>query len=168
VGALSRVRNAQTAVLDNVLGTPRFTRLVEQEAIDGQQAYTASELLASVRKGVWKELDDPQVRIDAYRRNLQHAYLDLVNNKLNRNGAGEEERPFYRAELRSLADQINASMAKTRDGATKAHLEGARDQIAAILDPKFAPPTGGGGIVLRIGLDGADPEICWPDYSIEP
>ncbi|MBV8731147.1 MAG: zinc-dependent metalloprotease, partial [Acidobacteriia bacterium] len=78
-GALSRVRNAQTAVLNNLLGSPRFARLIEQEAVDGSQVYTASDLLAAVRKGIWKELENPQVTIDAYRRNLQGAYLELVN-----------------------------------------------------------------------------------------
>jgi hypothetical protein len=70
-------------VLTNLLSSPRFVRLVEQEAIDGISVYTPSEFLADVRKGVWKELDAPQVKIDAYRRNLQRAYLDLVNGKLN-------------------------------------------------------------------------------------
>jgi hypothetical protein len=57
-------------VLTNLLSSPRFVRLVEQEAIDGISVYTPSEFLADVRKGVWKELDAPQVKIDAYCRNL--------------------------------------------------------------------------------------------------
>ena len=72
----------------------------------------------TVRKGVWKEFDAPQVKVDAYRRNLQNAYLGFVNTKLNgvspaaagraagggggRGGRGlaqsEDEKPFYRAE----------------------------------------------------------------------
>jgi hypothetical protein len=168
---LTRIRNAQNSVLNAVLNDQRFARLIEQQAVDGAAAYTAAELLATVRRGVWKELDAPQVRIDAYRRNLQNAYLDLVNTKLNpapapaaaaqqgggggRGGRGgaarsEDEKPFFRAELHALNASITAALAKATDHDTKAHLEGARDQIAKILDPKFLPPApagaaGGGG-----------------------
>ena len=82
VGAIDRIHNAQRSVMTNLLGSPRFARLVEQEAIDGSAAYAPTEFLATVRKGVWKELDAPQVKVDAYRRALQHTYLDLVNTKV--------------------------------------------------------------------------------------
>ena len=83
---------------------------------------------------------------------------------------------MYRAELRSLNAAIAAALVKTTDRATKAHLEAARDQIAKILDPKFAPAASGGGAVIRIGAGGLDlfsatPEqigTCWPDYIVRP
>ena len=50
-----------------------------------------------------------------------------------------DEKPMYRAELRALTASIAAAMAKTTDHETKAHLEASRDEIAKILDPKFAP-----------------------------
>jgi hypothetical protein len=157
-GALTRIRNSQAAVMSQLLNDQRFARLIEQQTIDGSSAYTAAELLATVRKGVWKELESPTVKVDAYRRNLQNAYLELVNTKLNgatpvaaagagggggRGGAAmaksDDEKPFYRAELRTLNASITAALAKATDHDTKAHLEGAKDQIAKILDPKFLP-----------------------------
>ncbi len=51
----------------------------------------------------------------------------------------DDEKPFYRAELRTLNASITAALAKATDHDTKAHLEGAKDQIAKILDPKFLP-----------------------------
>jgi hypothetical protein len=39
IGVLTRVRNAQSAVLTNLLNSARFARLVEQEAVDGSSAY---------------------------------------------------------------------------------------------------------------------------------
>jgi hypothetical protein len=186
IGVLSRVRNAQNSVLNSLLNSSRFARLVEQEAIDGSAAYAPADFLAGVRKGVWKELDGPQIKIDAYRRNLQRAYLDLVNSKVNGAAAAlpaglpadfpiaifassGDEKPFYRAELRSLNSTIAAALAKTTDRETKAHLEGARDQIAKILDPKFAATPGTGPAAIRTGIDGLDPlGTCWPDYIILP
>lgn len=190
MGALNRVRNAQNSVLNNLLSGARFARLVEQQALDGDNAYQPGDFLADVRKGVWNELDAPKVKTDAYRRNLQRAYLDLVNNKLN--GAQQtlpaglpaafaglfatsgDERPFYRAELRALNTSVGASLARTTDRATRVHLEGVRDRIAKILDPKFAAPGGPAPTTFTIfGFDDLDSflrnlEICWPDYVIRP
>jgi hypothetical protein len=178
-GVLTRIRSAQTSVLNQLLNDQRFARLIEQQTIDGSAAYTAAELLSTVRKGVWKELDAPTVRIDAYRRNLQNAYLEIVNTKLNgataaaapaaaagggrggRGGRGgaaksDDEKPFYRAELHALSSSLTAAMAKATDHDTKAHLEGARDQIAKILDPKFLPPA---AAAAAGGRGGAPPEV---------
>ncbi len=172
-GVLTRIRSAQNSVLNQLLNDQRFARLIEQQAVDGASAYTAAELLATVRKGIWKELDSPAVKIDAYRRNLQNAYLDIVNTKLNpapasaaaaaaggRGGRGggaarsEDEKPFYRAELHVLSAQLTAAIAKATDHDTKAHLEGARDQIAKILDPKFLAPAEAGAAAGRGGRGG--------------
>ncbi len=112
----------------------------------------------------------PAVKVDPYRRELQRSYLTAVNTKLNtveraatpapaalpegfvipRVITSGDEKPMYRAELRALTASIVAAMAKTTDHETKAHLEASRDEIAKILDPKFAPPapaatTGFGG-----------------------
>ncbi len=179
VGVLSRVRNAQSGVLTNLMSSSRFARLVEQEAIDGSASYTPTEFLDDVRKGIWKELDSPRVKIDAYRRNLQHAYLDLINAKLNTPpGAGSafgppaptspDEKPFLRAELKRLNTAIGASLAKTSDRETRAHLEAARDQIADILDPKFAPSQATSAGAARAFSDDFEPDTCWPDYVIRP
>jgi hypothetical protein len=182
IGALSRIRNAQNNVLTSLMSSPRFARLVEQEAVDGASAYSPADFLADVRKGIWRELDSPHVKVDAYRRNIQHAYLDLVNNKLNNaatlgGGLGfsarsADERPLYRAELKSLNTAIGAALARTLDRETKAHLEGARDQIARILDPRFAEPSGADRTPLRILTDSWDSQFdlnnCFPDYAIRP
>jgi hypothetical protein len=186
IGALNRIRSAQSSVLSNLLSTARFARLVEQEAVDGGVPYNPADFLAAVRKTVWKELDAPQVKVDAYRRNLQHAYLDLANGKVNGSApnisglpaelagmlaSSSDEKPLYRAELRSLNAAVTAALAKTADRESRAHLEGVRDQIARILDPKFAATSGSSsGVVIRMGLDGLETpnETCWPDYAIRP
>ncbi len=168
IGAIDRIHNAQQSVLNNLLNSGRFSRLIEQETLDGTRAYSPVDFLTTVRKGIWKELDGPQVKIDAYRRGLQRSYLTLVNAKINppltavatapgrggdptpapggRGGRGGaqasgDEKPMYRAELHALSASINAALAKTTDHETKAHLEAARDEITKILDPKFLPPA---------------------------
>ena len=171
VGAIDRIHNAQQSVLNNLLNSQRFARLAEEEALDGTAAYATVEFLASVRKGIWKELDAPTVKIDPYRRALQRSYLTAVNNKLNpaptaaampffppsdggpppiRVTSSGDEKGMYRAELKALSAAITAALPKATDHETKAHLEESRDEISRILDPKFLPPapatpaTGGG------------------------
>lgn len=184
IGELSRVRNAQMSVLNNLLGSSRFARLVEQEAMDPAGAYSPAQFLADVRRGVWQEIDAANVKIDAYRRNLQRGYLDLANTKIN--GAAPamaaglpaqfagmiatsgDEKPMYRAELKALNTALGAALAKASDPATRAHLEGARDQIAKILDPKFQAPAGSAAPVIRMGFSEDGVDNCWPDTVIRP
>ena len=161
VGVIDRIHTAQNRVLTQLLNSARFARLLEQETLDGNLAYSPVEFLASVRKGIWKELDAPAVKVDPYRRELQRGYLKALDTKINlieraatpipaqlpegfvvpRTITSGDEKPMYRAELRSLSSSIAAAMAKTTDHETKAHLEASRDEIAKILDPKFAPPA---------------------------
>jgi hypothetical protein len=174
-GALDRIRQAQSRVLNSLLGNARLGRMIEQETLDGAAAYRPTELLDDVRKGIWSELAAPQVKVDAYRRNLQRAYLELYDEKLNGRAASEDDvRALVRAELRTLSQEIAAAMPRAADRLTRAHLADAKDQIARILDPKFIPPApaaqAGAG---RPGSDGADaddtrPVSCWPDHAIRP
>jgi hypothetical protein len=160
VGAIDRIHTAQSRVLTQLLNSARFARLLEQETLDGNLAYSPVEFLASVRKGIWRELDAPAVKVDPYRRELQRSYLKAVDTKINaveratatptpaqlpegfvipRVITSGDEKPMYRAELRALSASISVAMAKTTDHETRAHLEASRDEIAKILDPKFAP-----------------------------
>jgi hypothetical protein len=194
LGAISRVGGAQRSVMNNLLSSARFARMIEQDALDGSAAYKPADFLAAVRHGIWREIESPQAPIDAYRRQLQRNYLDLANGKINGSAvtlpaglpagfpvalfaSSGDEKPFYRAELRALNTSINAALTRTTDRATRVHLEGARDQIARILDPKFNPmPSAGAGEIRIFGdqwsgqpLPAASGDAdCWPDYEIKP
>ena len=179
-GALARVNAAQERVLNSLLSNTRFDRLVEQEAIDGAVAYRPADFLSDVRKGIWSEIEGGPVRIDAYRRNLQNSYIDLLSLKLNgRPAVTDDYRALIRAELRDLNSAIGAAMPRTLDRQTRAHLADARDQIAKALDPKFVAPVtatpgnpfGPFGFVEEMRspsmlLEDFDARDCWPDYAV--
>ena len=169
-GVLDRVKTSQTRVLATLFDNARIGRLIEQEAIDGSAAYRPTDFFADVRKGIWSELNAPQVKVDAYRRNLQRSYLDILKEKLNgRNPVTNDMRAFIRGELATLKGVIATALAKTSDRATQLHLQDARDQIAKILDPRFEMQNGPPQPVL-IGLtddeDSLRPQTCFPDYAI--
>ncbi len=164
-GTMARIRAAQLRVLTNVMSAPRFARLVEQEAVDGPAAYTPTEFLADVRQGIFGELSQTRVKIDAYRRNLQRAYLDLVATRLNGNQrATDDQRPMLRGELQSIAATTKAALLRTADRETRLHLEDMRDEIAKILDPKYqqANPPQAQPLPNPASLD----EFCWTDYAV--
>ena len=170
-GVLSRIRASQLRVLTALVSAPRLARLVEQEALDGAAAYRPSELLADVRRGIWRELDASSVAIDPYRRNLQRAFLDLMSDKINGRQAADEGRPLARGELRAIQQSVRVALAKATDRETRFHLEDVRDQIVKILDPKFAPSAAPAGLpIVVLGLPGfgGDASGCWPDYIIRP
>ena len=131
--------------------------------------------------GLWAELDAPDVRIDAWRRNVQRVYLELIDGQLNgRQAARGDVRPFLRGELRALDRTIDASFARVSDRATRLHLEDIRDEIARSLDPPAPPPTTTGArAVAAFGEELAhdpfggwtggwphDGPACWPDYAV--
>jgi hypothetical protein len=164
-GALDRIRTSQQAVLTSVLADSRIARLVEQEALDGAAAYRPTEFLADVRRGVWGELSASPVQIDPYRRNLQRAYLNVMGDKLNgRQVSTGDGRLLARGELRAIDVAARAAIARAVDNTTRMHLQDVRDQIAKILDPRFAPPASPAAVTPIPGLDGQ--EGCWLDYAI--
>jgi hypothetical protein len=177
-GAVARVNLAQERVLNSLLSNARFDRLVEQEAIDGVAAYRPADFLADVRHGIWRELDNPQVKIDVYRRRLQNSYLDLLSQKLNgRPAVTDDYRSLIRQELRDLNAALGVAAARAQDRETRAHLADARDEIAKALDPRFAPPAqptvtigfpgfSDDGVFDVNALENFDPSACWPDYAV--
>lgn len=188
IGALNRIRNAQNTILNNLLSSSRFARMIEQDALDGALAYQASDFLTDVRNGVWSELKAPTVVIDPYRRNLQRSYLDIANGKLNATPqaapqglpqglaalfvSSGDEREFYRAELRALNAQIASTLPRVTDRPTRVHLEAVRDQIGRILDPNR---SGSGANAITINQQAMEfldmyynPTSCFPDYTIRP
>jgi hypothetical protein len=168
-GALERIKTAQMRVLNQLTNNARISRLVEQEAIDGATAYKATTFFADIRKGIWRELEAAAVTVDAFRRNMQRGYLEVMSDKLNGRAAPTDDtRGLVRSELRSVDASVRRALVKTSDRATRVHLEDVRDQIAKILDPKFVPPaapTGGGGNQGQPGMD-EELDSCWPDYAV--
>ena len=175
-GALERIRASQTRVLRTLLGPGRLGRLVEQEVIDGAAAYAPTDFLADLRAGLWAELEAPAVRIDAWRRNVQRAWLGLIRDRLDgRVPAGGEVRPLLRGELRALDRTIAGAAPRAADRATRLHLEDVRDTIAQALDPSSASSVAVRALATPSWAEpwpgdplgpGSPPLSCWPDYAV--
>jgi hypothetical protein len=153
-GALARIRTAQTAVLTALLNNSRLTRLIEYNALatNGSDTYSLREMTRDLRDGIWSELGSSRVQIDAFRRNLQHAYLELVGTKINgpfptapagatpQQAAAfvsppDEARGLMRSELMALDARLRDAIPRAGDPDTRIHLVNARHRIDVILNP---------------------------------
>jgi uncharacterized protein DUF4953/uncharacterized protein DUF5117/uncharacterized protein DUF5118 len=158
-GAITRISNAQRGILNLLFNDARMARLVEFEAQAENPAatYSLPTYLADVRGGIWGELANGSVKIDAYRRALQHDYIDIVKSKVNppatpaaapggggggggRGGAAPLSSPdskaLLRAELRTLDGQLASAAGKATDAMTRAHIADIRHEIDEALNPK--------------------------------
>jgi Met-zincin/Domain of unknown function (DUF5117)/Domain of unknown function (DUF5118) len=186
VGVIDRVRKAQRSILNSLMNPSRLARMVEQEVVDGKGSYAPTEFLADVRKGVWKEVEGTgPVKIDAFRRNLQRSYVELIDERLNRPAPAlpsnpgfktppttGDVRPFFRGELKTVSAAVTAALYRATDRETRLHLEDIKDQIAKVLDPKIEPPANAAPTnTSRRGTDFLEewenPNTCWPDYQIK-
>jgi hypothetical protein len=144
-GVIDRVRTMQSGLVGQLLQAQRLERMAEQVALDGKAAYSPLDLLTDLRAGVWSELAKPATPINVYRRNLQRAYLDNMDSRLNSGGGSTEVRALVRGELRALDRQIQTALPAVTDEVTRRHLQDCRDEIAASLDRLVPRPEGAGG-----------------------
>lgn len=150
-GTVESMRSLQVRTLNSLLEWRKLGRMIENEAMNGDDAYLMMEMMADVRVGIWSELRRGET-IDTYRRNLQRAHIDrletLMTGELQENpvfrrfyGPGinakqSDIRPVVRAELKTMQSQIRAAIPRTRDRMSKIHLEDALIRVNDILDPK--------------------------------
>jgi CBS domain-containing protein len=153
-GALARIRSAQNAILTLLLNNNRMTRLIEYNALTPakSESYSLREMTGELRGGIWTELASPRVTVDAFRRNLQYAYLEQMGAKINGPfptapaGASpqlaatfipppDEARALLRSELMVLDAQLRDAIARAADPDTRIHIVDARHRIDVILNP---------------------------------
>jgi hypothetical protein len=144
-GVVSRFRAQQARVLAGLLSQSRLERLIEFEAMapTPSAAYSLADLMDDLRAGVWGELEDPNVRVTTYRRNVQRAFLDAADQRLNPESAANGEggpwasdiRAVLRAELAQLDESAQAAQARAADAMTRIHLRDVSAEIARITNP---------------------------------
>ena len=151
-GALAQVRGSQSSALNQVLNVARMNRLVEQEAFHGNDAYSLGEMLDDLRGGVWTEVASGEAT-DAYRRNLQRAYLDRMKTLMWDDAAMQSDvATFARGQLMTLKGELEAAVDGASHQATQWHFMDAIVRIDLILDPANEPPP----------AEGATPPFVFP------
>jgi hypothetical protein len=177
----NRLLNVQRAAIRSLLDRARTSRLQAQEMAAGDKAYRVTDLFSDLRSGIFSELQTG-AKVEPLRRNLQRAYLEQLNERLNGTVVALPPNPFsrvafpvgiaqddtrsaVRAELRSLQSLFASKAAAAADKTQKAHLEDLRDFAAKVLDPKVAPTLAPAVPSMRPGIQ---EDSCWPDDLLNP
>jgi hypothetical protein len=145
-GALERLRRAQAYPLHALLDVDRIRRMTEIAAIapSGVEVYDGAAMMADVRRALWSELDAKEVRIDAFRRNLEREHLVALDSLLNpalppkedksNDGSAAtdvpavrpnetDSRALARGELAAIRDAARAALPRAADRITRLHLQ---------------------------------------------
>ncbi|MFY0591650.1 MAG: zinc-dependent metalloprotease [Roseivirga sp.] len=151
-GAVESMRGRQVRALNSMLEWRKLGKLIENEALNGNDAYKMTELFTDVRNSIWSELRRGNT-IDNYRRSLQRAHIERLELLMTGEmppvpaqfrqffGPGVDAsqsdiRPVVRAELKTLQSRVRAAIPRTSDRMSKLHLQDALERINNILDPK--------------------------------
>ncbi|WP_167597114.1 zinc-dependent metalloprotease [Leeuwenhoekiella sp. ZYFB001] len=145
-GNVERIRGLQVRTLENVLDFGRLGRMIENETLNGKEAYTLTEMMNDLRSGIFSELRSGK-KIDTYRRNLQRAYVDRLEYLLTEEQSGRRNatsvnvsqsdiRAIARAELNTLKRSVRSAIGRTGDTLSRYHLQDLMERIDLILDPR--------------------------------
>jgi hypothetical protein len=134
-GATDQIRTRQASALNRLLDVDRMKRLIEQEAFHGSDAYALGDMLDDLREGIWSEASGGRAT-DAYRRNLQRAFLDRMKTLMEDESALQTDiSPFVRGQLATLRIELQEAAGRVSHRATRLHFTDAVVRIDAILDP---------------------------------
>lgn len=132
-GAVERVRSLQVRQLAGLLRMDRLKRIIDNEALNGKDAYTLTTMLSDLRKGLWNELIGGQ-NIDPYRRNLQRAHVELLAKLIEEDKQKRSDvSAAARAELKIIQGNAKAATNRYRTGIERYHLQ----DIDALVDQKL-------------------------------
>ncbi len=132
-GVPDLIRSAQVSALNQVLNVNRMKRLVEQSYFS-DDAYGLGEMMDDLREGVWSEVSDRSAT-DAFRRNLQRAYVDRIATLMQDEDAlASDVAPMAREQLMTLHGQLEGAARRTNDRATRAHFLDIHARITEVLD----------------------------------
>ena len=151
-GAVERIRGLQERTLKNLLSLGKMARLIENETLNGAQAFRLTDLTAELRNSIWSEIKRGK-KIDTYRRNLQRAHIDRLayllkaENQSKRRGSyyikstavntsQSDIRAIARFELNALKRIAKRGWTQSSDKMTRLHLQDIEERIETILNPK--------------------------------
>ena len=83
-GAVDQVRGLQSSYLNRILDFGRLARVIENEALNGSEAYSLDELMSDLKNGIFSELKNNS-NIDIYRRNIQRAFIQRLGYLMKEN-----------------------------------------------------------------------------------
>lgn len=144
-GVTERIRGIQVRTLNNILGLTRMMRMIDNETLNGSDAYSVMSMMTDLRNGIWSEVSRGR-SIDTYRRNLQRAHVErlatLMNSSDVRGFRGtvtvkqSDIIPIVRGELNRIKRMAQNGIGRAPNTISRYHLQDIVERIDAILEPK--------------------------------
>lgn len=156
-GNVDQITQAQIRLMKNLLDDAKIQRMVDTESKlkQGEKAYSVNDLMTDLTSGLFGELTSKSIVIDPYRRKLQRAFVDELNNKIHPKPENEpvnptQQRapritapkieftdlpPIARGKLVELKKKISNSLTKVKEKVTRYHLEDLTAAIDNVLNP---------------------------------
>jgi hypothetical protein len=135
-GMVERIRGLQARTMSSLFNKDRLNRLIENQALNGSGAYTTLDLFTQIKSGVWSELKSGAAP-DAYRRNLQRAWIDQMEAlmKLEESKYDHTDiKAMARGNLSDIKEAIEKALKKEKRQMLRYHYEDAKERIEEILD----------------------------------
>ncbi len=136
-GIVDRVKALQTRTLSNLLSGSRVKRILENEALNEEEAYTSTEMMQDLRNGIFAELRTGS-SIDTYRRNLQKTFVEQLGELIN-----TDDKDIKTTDIPSLAlgnlvllkAEVNRGLGRQTNTMSRFHLQYLSERIDQILNP---------------------------------
>jgi hypothetical protein len=150
VGDLNSINSLQEMALNRLMSNNTFNKLLQFEAFDATKAYTITEMLGDLKKGIWSELPAHKP-VDIYRRSLQKSYIQKLVTLLEPPAPSAQPNPFAAASsmsktsdvlsiikghAKALAAEIRGALPAVQDSATRLHLQDVLERLNDALNPK--------------------------------
>jgi hypothetical protein len=121
-GVLDRVRNLQTGALNRLFDADRLSRIAEAEATQGAAAYSLEDLFEDTRESIFSEIRTRRAT-DAFRRNLQKAYLEKMLDLLQAKDGNlpQDARALAFDTLEDLEEELRKGARNSRDEVSESH-----------------------------------------------
>jgi len=154
------IRGLQSYTLRVLFDDDRLVRMAENEAVNGDNAYSMSNLFNDTRSAIFAELRSGG-EADQFRRTLHRLYIDQMGDIMMSEDDNTDSRALARGILMRLKEDMEKAAEKA-DGMRAYHLNDLLARIELIEEGK-APFANGNGRPGALELDETDVEIldCW-------
>jgi len=133
-GYSDRILRYQNRHLNTLLNVKTLKRMIDAEIIE-TEFYTVSDMLRTLRKGVFSETKKTQ-NVDLFRRNLQKSFIDRMGILMNDSSTKNTDiSSIVRGELVTLKYIISIASKRAISTMTKYHYRDCIHKIEMLLNP---------------------------------
>lgn len=138
-GVVSVFGGSQSRLLSTLYQDRRVQRMIDVEATSSEPVYTVADMTGDLVNGIFSELRESAPTVDAFRRNLQRAFVDLLVERVTRpSAAWTDMRAVARGALTDIRDRAGIAARNAGDTVTRYHLQDLAARIDAALEASYA------------------------------